>query len=182
MTTHTILTGKNHKVELYDAPDDEDYLDRYHSTFNNVPQSHHNLMSFLLEKTAEWYISQNGELSEKFFSNLQNAAQSADWAIATVYEDGRDYGFPYPIPTIGDGTIALTDWLGREYHLDKYQLAAILLIFLFQRGEDTSFFKTPMLINNPYKTWKPSDELPVSILVKTIADEQQWSDVFSVID
>ena len=183
MKLKTILKGNNHKVVIYENDDSGTYLEYYFQLFNNVIQSHHNLMSFLLEKTAEWYISEQGDMAKQFFGNLQQAASSADWGIATVNFDNQDWIFPYPIPAISDDeTIGLSDWMGTEIKINKYQAGVILLAFLFQRGEGPSFFKRQMLTGNPYKDWEQTNEPLVALLVKTIADENQWNDVFRILD
>lgn len=184
MKLKTILQGNNHKVVIYDYDNDdsESYLEYYYQSFNNVTQSHHNLMSFLLEKTAEWYISEQGERAEKFFKNLQRAASNADWGIATVNFDNEVWTFPYPIPTINNETIILSDWMGNEIEINKYQAGVVLIAFLFQRGEGPDFFKRQMLTRNPYKDWEQTDKPPVAILVRTIADENHWDGVFRILD
>ena len=183
MKLKTVLKGRSHQVVIYENDDDsEAYLEYYYSLFNNVTQSHHNLISFLLEKTAEWYISEQGERAEQFFENLQRAASSADWGVATVNVDDEEWSFPYPIPTIGDKTIVLSDWMGNEIEVNRYQAGVVLLAFLFQRGEGPEFFRRQMLTGNPYKDWEQTDEPPVALLVRTIADENHWDDVFRILD
>jgi len=183
MKLKTILKGTNHQVVIYENNDSETYLEHYYQLFNNVTQSHHNLMSFLLEKTAEWYINEQGDMAKQFFGNLQQAASSADWGIATVDFDNQEWVFPYPIPAIGDDeSIVLSDWMGTEIEINKYQVGVVLLAFLFQRGEGPTFFKRQMLTGNPYRDWELTDEPPVALLVKTIADENHWNDVFRILD
>ena len=132
MKLKKILNGKNHKVVIYENnADSESYLEYYHQLFNNVPQSHHNLMSFLLEKTAEWYINEQGEQAEQFFGNLQHAASTADWGIATVDFNNDKWIFPYPIPANNE-IIVLSDWMGNEIEINKHQAGVVLLAFLFQ--------------------------------------------------
>ena len=113
---------------------------------------------------------------------LCQAASSADWGIATVNYDNEEWTFPYPIPAINNETIILSDWMGNEIEIDQYQVGVVLLAFLFQRGEGPEFFKRQMLTGNPYKNWQQTNEPPVAILVRTIAEENHWDDVFRILD